>query len=118
MNFIVDHWYQILFALIVVSAAVIKVTKFCKQSKQEQYEQIKGWLLQAVLLAERDFGSGTGKLKLSTVYSEFCEQMPWLAKVIPFPLFCSYVDDALADMKEILGSNKAIASVVESKGEN
>ena len=98
---------------------VLIIVSFGRQmrnlSTDKKYEQIRGWLLQAVLGAEREFGSGTGKLKLSSVYDKFCERFPWLAKVLPFETFSKYVDDALSEMKDVLKQNSAIASIVEPK---
>ncbi len=118
MEFIIQHRYAIVLACIVVANAVVYLVKFRSMSKEERYEQIRGWLLQAVMAAEKELGGGTGKLKLSNVYAEFCKQLPWLAKVITFQKFSGYVDDALAEMREILNKNSKIASVVETKGEN
>ena len=118
MNFIIEHWLTILAVIVVVAGGIIYGIKFSRMTEEERYAQIRGWLLQAVMMAEREFGSGTGRLKLSNVYAEFCKQLPWLAKVISFEIFSKYVDDALAEMKEILEHNTAIASVVETKEDN
>ncbi len=118
MDFIIQNWYFILAGVIAIIGGIFYSIKFAKMTNEERYAQIRGWLLQAVLMAEKEFGSGTGKLKLSNVYSEFCKQLPWLAKIISFELFCKYVDDALVEMKEILKQNAAIASVVETKMED
>ena len=118
MEFIIEHWYAILVVVVVVAGGVFYGVKFARMTEEERYAQIRGWLLQAVLMAEKEFGSGTGKLKLSNVYAEFCKQLPWLAKVVSFEVFSKYVDDALVEMKDIIEKNAAIASVVETKGEN
>ena len=39
--------------------------------KEERTNIIKNWLLYAVAAAEKEFGSGTGKLKFAKVYNEF-----------------------------------------------
>ena len=113
MEWLVDNWTYIFAGIVVVACAVLYIVRFCKLSDKEKYERIQGWLLQAVIIAEREFGSSTGKLKLSFVYDKFCEQLPWLAKVIPFAVFSAYVDDALETMRNLISSNSAIASVVE-----
>jgi len=116
MAFIIENWQIILVFAIFVCGGTISVIKFFSMSKTERYNQIMGWLLQAVILAEREFGSGTGKLKLSSVYDKFCERMPWLAKTISFDTFSGYVDNALEQMKATVSTNAAIASICE-KGE-
>lgn len=113
MEFLIQNWYMIVLILIFIGGGTVSVIKFRKLTKIERYNQIQGWLLQAVLIAERDFGSGTGKLKLSSVYDKFCERFPWLAKIISFSKFSGYVDDALDEMKKVLEQNNAIASIVE-----
>lgn len=114
MSFIVEHWYEIALVLVFLGGGAVAVFKFTRLNRDERYAQIRGWLLQAVLIAERDFGSGTGKLKLSSVYDKFVEKFPWLAKVVSFKTFSGYVDDALIEMKSVLEKNAATASVVES----
>lgn len=115
MEFIIEHWYTIALILVFIGGGVISVVKFAGLSKNKKYESVQGWLLQAVLMAEREFGAGTGKLKLSSVYAEFCKQIPWLAKIIPFETFSKWVDNALEDMKDILAKNNAIAQIVEGE---
>ena len=112
MQFIADHWFTILLGVLLVASVALNVSKFTSMSSAERYELIRGWLLQAVIWAESLYGSGTGRVKLSVVYSAFCEQLPWLAKVIPFETFAQYVDDALEEMRHLIESNAAIAELV------
>ena len=109
MEFIVENWYVIVTGIVFIVGGVMAVLRWRNLSTDKKYEQIRGWLLQ------REFGSGTGKLKLSSVYDKFCERFPWLAKVLPFETFSKYVDDALSEMKDVLKQNSAIASIVEPK---
>ncbi len=118
MKLIIDNWHTLLMLLIFLVWLVVSIIRFKKMSSEERYQQIRGWLLQAVMFAEKEFGGGTGELKLSNVYAEFCKQLPWLAKIIPFQIFSDYVDDALLEMKELLEKNAKIASVIEVKEEN
>lgn len=113
MNFIVENWYLIVTVIVFLAGGVMAVLRWRSLTSAQKYEQVRGWLLQAVLLAEQQFGSGTGKLKLSSVYDKFCERFPWLAKVLPFETFSGYVDDSLDEMRDILEQNATIASIVE-----
>lgn len=113
MDFIIDNWYIIATGIIFVAGGVLAVIRWQRLNQDERYKMIRGWLLQAVLIAEKEFGSGTGKLKLSAVYDKFCERFPWLVKVLSFETFSKYVDDALGEMKDVLKQNSAIASIVE-----
>lgn len=117
MEFIINHIGAIILILIVVANVVYDIIKFRNMPSEARIEKIKGWLLQAVMIAERDYGSGTGALKLSVVYAEFCKQLPWLAQAVTFEQFSDYVDEALERMKDILKKNKNIAAVVEGNGE-
>ena len=113
MDFWHDYWPLIITAIVVVMAALVWVIEFQKKPREERLRLIREWLLQAVILIEKEYGSGTGKLKLSVAYDRFCERFPWLVKVVPFEVFAQLVDDALAQMKEILSNNRAIANIVE-----
>lgn len=117
MQFIIDHWFMILAGIILIANAVFDVYKFYVMPREEQIEKLRGWLLQAVILAEAEFGSKTGQLKLSAVYAKFCKEMPWLAQLISFERFAELVDEALERMRNILSTNKCIAAVVDGKSE-
>lgn len=117
MEYIIDNWYWLVCVVVFICGGAISVWKFCKLTAEARYDKILGWLLQAVLLAEREFGSGTGKLKLSAVYDKFCERFPWFSRILSFQQFSEYVDIALEQMRELLKENRAIAAVVEEKVE-
>ena len=115
MEFIVKYWYLIVIGIVVVIDVAHNVVRFGSMTTEQKVEKIKGWLLQAVMMAEKEYGSGTGALKLSVVYARFCEQLPWLAQVITFETFSGYVDEALARMRQLLISNQNIAAVIEGE---
>ena len=79
-------------------------------------DKIRSWLLWAVTQAEKEFGSGTGKLKLAFVYDMFIAKFPKLQIIIPFKLFSALVDQALTVMKEML-KNERILALIEKGGE-
>lgn len=113
MNWLIDNWFVIVCSLCVGAAVALGIQRFIKLPTSEQKSTIRAWLLQAVLLAEQEYGAKTGKLKLSSVYSAFCVALPWLAKLISFDKFSEMVDDALIEMRKLLETNKAIAQIVE-----
>jgi hypothetical protein len=115
MTFVVENWYMIVIMVVVVADLVVAVWKWHNQSSETKQAQIKGWLLQAVTLAEQKYGSGTGQLKLSVVYDQFCERVPWLAKILSFETFSEYVDEALTEMRALLKENAAVASIVSGE---
>ena len=73
---------------------------------EERNNIIKNWLLYAVTVAEKEFGSGTGKLKFAKVYNEFIEKFPEFAVIISYEEFSSLVDEALEQLKDMLKNNK------------
>lgn len=114
MEFLRDNWYMIIIFLCLAVGVGIAIWRFCLLSDEEKYAQVRGWLLQAVILAEQEYGSGTGKMKLSAVYDAFCSALPWIARALPFEKFSAYVDDALAEAKALLAQNKDIAALAET----
>ena len=69
-------------------------------------DKIQNWLLWAVTQAEKQYGSGTGKLKLAYVYDIFVSKFPKLQAVIPYSLFSKLVDKSLETMREMLKNTK------------
>lgn len=114
MEFILEYWYIILAAVVTTAVAVVLAVRFFKQPSGEQVAKVKEWLLVAVLEAEKQFGSGTGKLKLRSVYDLFVARFPWIAKVISFDVFANWVDEALDTVAEWLTEDK-IAEYVASE---
>lgn len=113
INFISQNYAIIILFIAIVIVAIVRAKNFSTMLKEKQFEQIKGWLLGAVTLAEAQYGSGTGKIKLSVVYDAFVEKLPWLAQIISFDRFSELVDDALVEMRNLLENNKNIAAIVE-----
>ena len=106
MEWITNNW-----SLIITVVAV--VVYFLLNGKRSVIE----FLLQAVIMAEKDLGSGTGKIKLSVVYGNFIEKYPIFSKIIPFPVFSAWVDAVLEDMKDILLKNEKAKAYVENEKE-
>lgn len=104
MKWIIDNW-SLLVVVIIVSAYIIINGK----------KSVKEWLLYAVSMAEKDLGSGTGKLKLKYVYDSFVVTYPIISKLIPFNVFSLWVDEALKTMREIIETNLDIKAYVEGE---
>jgi len=102
-----DKEFWILLAVIVVSAVVATVVAY----RLFGIDKIKSWLLWAVTQAEKEFGGGTGKLKLAYVYDMFIAKFPKLQAIIPFAVFSALVDEALVLMREMLKNDKIQAFV-------
>lgn len=117
MNFVVDNWYIIAVMLTLLTALVLLIYRFLVLPTETQLRKVREWLLWAVTQAERELGSGTGQLKLRSVYDLFVQRFSWLAKVISFDDFSDMVDDALVQMRVMLAKNAAIAELVEGTEE-
>ena len=83
--------------------------------KQTKINLIEGWLKYMVILAERKFGSGTGKLKLTYVYNKFVEKWPEIAAWMNETQFNDLVQKAIEKMEE-LRRNEAINNFINNFG--
>lgn len=98
------------FIALLVVFAIIAVKYFGEQ-------KVKNWLVWAVGEAERQFGGGTGQLKLRTVYKEFVKWFPKLSLIISFERFSFLVDEALETLAVMLKNEKIANIISQSKEE-
>lgn len=112
MDFIVDNWYVIVLAIAAIIIGIFTINKFFRKNINEQIDNVKEWLLYATTLAEKELGSGTGKLKLRYVYDMFASKFPWLVKIVSFESFSKLVDEVLVEMNELLSNNSAVKKYV------
>lgn len=112
MEYIMNNLPLIIAAIAVLVVAFTSVMTFFQKPTDEQYKAFREWLLYAVTVAEKQLGSGTGKLKLRYVYDMFLEKFPYIAKFLTFDTFSQYVDEALEKMKELLNTNERIKEYV------
>ena len=113
MKWLVDNWSLLVIAAAVAVGWMIYFKRFAALPREEQLAKVKEWLLFAVIEAEKEYGSGTGALKLRSVYNDFCCVFPTVAELITFEVFSSLVDEALDEMKDLLKFNKDIESYIE-----
>lgn len=92
----------------IIAASVIAYMVFNQQSK------VLEWLKGAVTEAEKKLGSGTGQLKLRTVYDWFIAKFPILSAIIPFRVFSAWVDEALEQLEKWLDDNLEIENYVKN----
>jgi len=78
-----------------------------------QRKNIKEWLLYAVIEAEKELGSKTGKIKLRQVYNGFINTFPIISKIVTFEAFSKLVDLALIEMKNLIETNANCKGYVE-----
>lgn len=118
MEIIINYWYIILALIAILVVAGVAVYRYFKLPSEAQLAKVREWLLWAVTEAEKELGGGTGKLKLRQVYDLFVTRFSWLARVVPFELFSSLVDDALEEMRDMLKNNKAVKALVNGGDTN
>lgn len=115
MKWLVENWSLLVVIAGVGALACIYVKKFANLPSDEQLKKVKAWLLYAVIMAEKELGSGTGALKLRYVYNLFVDKFPNLVSIISFEMFSKLVDEVLEEMKQILATNKDIEAYVEGE---
>lgn len=114
-EFLLAHWQTLLGSLIIIITAIVVFIRFNKKSVEEQIEQVKEWLLYAVMAAEKELGSGTGAIKLRFVYDMFVTKFPLLVALIPFTTFSQFVDEALDKFKELLATSPELQLYVNQQ---
>lgn len=114
IDFLINYWWVIIVIIAAIVAIGYGIYVFVKKPRHEQIAKIKEWLLYAVAAAEKELGSGTGALKLRTVYDMFIKEFPKAAKWISFETFSILVDDALKVFKELVDTNTSIKAYIES----
>lgn len=117
MTFIIENWPFIVFIIVIAFISILAGIRFFKSSKESQIKKLREWLLYATTIAEKELGSGTGKLKLRYVYDMFATKFPWLVKIISFDRFSELVDDVLRDMNSLLQTNSAVQLYVNGPDE-
>lgn len=105
LNFIAANWDSILAALAVIVVAIVGVVK---QEKSIIFKM----LFSLVTEAEKQYGAGTGELKLSSVVSQVYEKLPSVSKLIPVKTLEKWVDEALVEAKAKWKKNTNVATYI------
>ena len=108
----IDTIITILGTVTILCIGGLGVCQFLKFGRAKQIEIILEWLLLAVTKAEKEFGDGTGQLKLRYVYDLFIDKFKFAAMLISFNQFSELVDQALDTMKDMINSNDKIKDYV------
>lgn len=112
-SFLLNYWWVIIIAGAALIVVGHKIYLFFQQSREQQIAKLKEWLLYAVAAAEKEFGGGTGALKLRTVYNMFISTFPTMARWISFEDFTSFVDETLEVFRALMESNESINTYVK-----
>lgn len=114
MDLLTENWFLIVAFIAIVAVVICLIFRFLGMPTEKQKAKVKEWLVWACIEAEKALQSGTGQLKLRQVYDMFCAvpAFTWVARVISFELFSTWVSDALTEVKKMLISNKNLAEYV------
>lgn len=104
-EFILANWDSILGTIAVIGVAIFALIK---QEKTIIFKM----LYSLVTEAEKQYGGGTGELKLSSVISQLYQKAPAAVKVIPVETLEKWVEEALATAKEKWAKNANIATYI------
>ena len=115
MNEIISNWYLYVIAIVIGVVIGGLIYNFIKLPSSAKKEKIKEWLIWAVSKAEKELGSGTGKLKLRYVYDMFVTMFEFIARFMPFEDFSNLVDEALEEFNSIISSNQKVKNYIEEK---
>lgn len=103
----------LIFVILLIVSTLVAVISAVKVFGEQK---VLNWLVWATGVAESAFGSGTGQLKLRSVYNQFITQFPKLSMIITFKRFSELVDDALEILRQML-ENEKIADIISKTKE-
>lgn len=113
MQWLIDNYTALIVIVAVAVFFYVTVKRlYDAYPSEELTEKIKNWLLYAVIEAEKEYGGGTGALKLRYVYDQFVARFESAARVITFEHFSKLVDEALQEMRHLLETNKNIDAYI------
>lgn len=114
MSWVIENWFLVVAVMASVGVAIGLIYRFLGLPTEKQKAKVKEWLIWACIEAEKKLQSNTGQLKLRDVWNLFCSipAFSWVAKIISFDTFSTWVSDALLEVKQMLVSNRALAEYV------
>lgn len=117
MNSIINDWYIYIGILALVIACIWLVYRFFCLPTEKRLQKVREWLIWACIEAEKALKSGTGQLKLRTVWNEFLSVPAFsiVSRFITFDKFYDLVDEALLIVKCMIVQNPNLAEYVYSE---
>lgn len=109
INFIAENWGVLLLGVVALSTLVVAVVDAFKGNKSV----VMNMLYALVTEAERQYGGGTGSLKLASVIDQIYPKLPAVIKMfITDDVLKRWVEEALAAAKEEWKKNLDIAAYI------
>ena len=107
LKFMIENWDFFL----LIAAAVTAVAFFAFKGNKSVVMKM---LYALVTEAEKEFGGGTGSLKLAAVISKIYPKLPALLKLfVSEKILTKWIEDALVAAKEAWKQNAAIEGYIE-----
>ena len=107
-EFIINHWSDILLILAAVASLVYAIYK-------KDLSLVRQQLFSFVTEAEKEYGDGTGVLKLASVVTVIYPRLPKLFKtLVTETKLVSIIEDVLSEAKKKWESNKKLLEESES----
>ncbi len=108
VNYIIENWDFLLLIALAAGALIFAVFKGNKSVVMDM-------LVALVTAAEKEYGGGTGVLKLASVIDEIYPKLPTIIKTfITSKMLKKWVEDALKIAKKKWEANAAISGYIES----
>lgn len=109
INFLISNWNSVLFVLISI---IVLIFLYRRGAKKKVYEI----LFYLVILAEEEFGSGTGQLKFAAVTTWIYDKLPAITKLLfTTKQIDNMIEEAVNKMKEYLESNSQAKILILDK---
>lgn len=106
LNFVLNNWDSILAVIVIIGVSIFALIK---QEKTVIFKM----LYALVTEAEKNYGAGTGELKLASVIASVYEKLPAVVTaIIPVKTLEKWVEQALAAAKEKWVSNNNVANYI------
>lgn len=104
LNFLMANWDSVAVVVIVIAAVVFLIIK-------KQWSLLDRMLFALVTWAEREYGSGTGNLKLAAVIEKVYPHIPAVIRLfISTATLEAMIEKALAEAKKRWDQNPALLS--------
>lgn len=106
----------IIMLIIVGFVVAMCVANFISMNKEDKIDILINWARAAVYEAEDRFGSGTGQIKLASVYNQAISIFPWLNKFLTYEEFDEkVVKVALSWLNKQIASNENVKELLNLK---
>ena len=112
MQFIVDHFSEIVFAALGVFVLVSFIVNLIKAPPAARKKIIYNILYSLCVKAEKEYGSKTGEIKKKEVIATFYAKYPWLSFFVSEDQISDMIDQVVSDMTKYFEKNTVAAENV------